>query len=39
MRFDYQKETHCWAELKNINVYIDQKEILSNININLNLPG
>ena len=36
MRFDSQKTLNCWADLKNINVYIDQKEILSNINIKLN---
>ncbi len=36
MRFDSQKKIKCWADLKNINVYIDQKEVLSNINISLN---
>ena len=36
MRFDSQKKLKSWADLKNINVYIDQKEVLSNININLN---
>ena len=35
MRFDSQKKLSCWADLKNINVYIDQKEVLSNINISL----
>ena len=29
------KERIIWAGLKNINVYIDQKKILSDININL----
>ena len=36
MRFDSQKKLNCWAELKNINVYIDKKEVLSNINVSLN---
>ena len=36
MRLDSQKKLTCWADLKNINVYIDQKEVLSNINISLN---
>ena len=36
MRFDSQKKLKSWADLKNINVYIDQKEVLSNINISLN---
>jgi len=36
MRFDSQKKLSCWADLKNINVYIDQEEVLSNINISLN---
>ena len=36
MRFDSQENLSCWADLKNINVYIDQKEVLSNINISLN---
>ncbi len=36
MRNDYQKQLSCWAKFENINVYIDQKKILSNININLN---
>ena len=36
MRLDSQKNLSCWADLKNINVYIDQKEVLSNINISLN---
>jgi len=31
-----QKELVSWADLKNINVYLDQKKILSNISINLN---
>ena len=30
------KDRIIWAGLKNINVYIDQKKILSDININLN---
>ena len=29
------KDRIIWAGLKNINVYIDQKKILSDININL----
>ena len=36
MRLDSQKKLKSWADLKNINVYIDQKEVLSNINISLN---
>ena len=36
MRIESQKDVKCWADFKNINVYIDQKQILSNININLN---
>ena len=36
MRLDSQKKLTCWADFKNINVYIDQKEVLSNINISLN---
>ena len=36
MRLDSQKKLSSWADLKNINVYIDQKEVLSNINISLN---
>ena len=36
MRIDYQKHLNSWAIIKNIDVYIDQKVILSNININLN---
>ena len=36
MRFDSQKKSKSWADLKNINVCIDQKEVLSNINISLN---
>ena len=36
MRFDSQKKLKSWADLKNINVCIDQKEVLSNINISLN---
>ena len=31
-----KKDLVNWASLKNINVYLDQKKILSNININLN---
>ena len=30
------RECKCWANLKNIDVYIDQKNVLSNINISLN---
>ena len=29
------KDVKSWASLKNINVYIDQKKVLSNINVNL----
>ena len=36
MRDEPQKEGTSWASLKNINVYIDQIKILSDININLN---
>ena len=36
MRIGPPKDLKSWASLKNINVYIDQKEILSNINIDLN---
>ena len=36
MMIESQKDLISWASLKNINVYIDQKKILSNININLN---
>ncbi len=36
MRDESRKDQITWASLKNINVYIDQKKILSNININLN---
>ena len=35
MRVESQKKLSSWADLKNINVYIDQKEVLSNINISL----
>jgi len=35
MRYDSQKDLVRWASLKNINVYIEQKKILSDININL----
>lgn len=35
MRYDSQNEIKSWASLNNINVYVDEKEILSNININL----
>ena len=31
-----KKTLISWASLKNINVYINQNKILSNININLN---
>ena len=36
MRDESQKDLINWAYLKNINVYVDQKKILSNINIKLN---
>ena len=36
MRINSQKNLIEWASLKNIDVFIDQKKILSNININLN---
>ena len=36
MRIDSQKELKEWASFRNINVYINQKKILSNINLNLN---
>ena len=36
MRVNSQKNLIAWANFKNINVYIDQREILSNINLNLN---
>ena len=36
MRIDSQKYLKSWAIFKNINVYIDQKEILKNIDIDLN---
>ena len=36
MTGEYQKDLIHWASFKNINVYVDQKSILSNININLN---
>ena len=36
MAIDSQKDSRTWASFKNINVYIDQKQILSNINIKLN---
>ena len=35
MRDELRKDLVNWASLKNINVYIDQKKILSDININL----
>ena len=35
MRDESQKEQKKWASLKNINVYIDQNKILSDINLNL----
>ena len=35
MRVESQKQLSSWADLTNINVYIDQKEVLSNINISL----
>ena len=36
MSVDSKNILSSWADLKNINVYIDQKKVLSNININLN---
>tara|TARA_Y100001968_G_scaffold296818_1_gene305259 strand:- start:186 stop:998 length:813 start_codon:yes stop_codon:yes gene_type:complete len=36
MRIQENKKLVNWASLKNINVFIDQKKILSNINIKLN---
>ena len=36
MRIDSQKELTTWASLRNIDVYIEQKKILSRVNINLN---
>lgn len=36
MRIGSQKDLKTWASFKNINVYIDQKQILKNINLNLN---
>ena len=36
MRIDSQKELKECASFRNINVYINQKKILSNINLNLN---
>tara|TARA_Y100001968_G_scaffold266587_1_gene256195 strand:+ start:515 stop:1318 length:804 start_codon:yes stop_codon:yes gene_type:complete len=36
MRDESNKDLKSWASLRNINVYINEKEILSNININLN---
>ncbi len=36
MGLDSLKKKTTWASFKNINVYIDKKEILSNINIKLN---
>ncbi len=35
MVINSKKDLITWASLKNINVYIDQKQVLSNININL----
>ena len=36
MRVNSQKELNAWASFKNIDVYINQKKILYNINIDLN---
>ena len=36
MRIDSQKKLTTWASFRNIDVYIEQKKILSRININLN---
>ena len=36
MRIDSQKDLSTWASLKHIDVHIDQKIILSDINLNLN---
>ena len=35
MSFDSKNILSSWADFKNVNVYIDQKKVLSNININL----
>ena len=35
MNHESHKDRTIWAGLKNINVYIDQNKILSDININL----
>ena len=35
MRIDYKKDFETWASLRNIDVFIDQKKILSNINVDL----
>ena len=35
MSVDSKNILSSWADLKNINVYIDQKKVLSNINVNL----
>ena len=36
MRIESKNDLTSWAILRNLYVYIDNKEILSNININLN---
>tara|TARA_B100000945_G_scaffold320055_1_gene328929 strand:+ start:82 stop:894 length:813 start_codon:yes stop_codon:yes gene_type:complete len=36
MRIDSQKDLISWASFRNIDVFIDQEKILSNINIDLN---
>ena len=36
MIIESKKDLTKWASLKNINVYFDQKKVLSNINVNLN---
>ena len=36
MRIDSQKDLSTWASLRHIDVHIDQKKILSDINLNLN---
>jgi len=35
MRIECREDLKTWASLKNISVYMDQKKILSNININI----
>ena len=35
MRIESREDLKTWASFKNISVYLDQKKILSNININI----